>query len=465
MKTSELKKRTLLIIGFGEEGHDAYRYLRKNNPKTPIAICDMKKLEELPEESQKIISKDNNLLLHLGDDWTNYIENYDVIIKSPGVPPSIPEVKTAIEKGKVTSNTEIFMNSTKGKVIGITGTKGKSTTSSIIYHILEKNLEDVHLVGNIGNPILDHLDSDSQSSIYVYELSSYQLNDMKISPHIAVFLNIFPEHLNYHKTFEEYLDAKANITIHQGPNDHFVYNLDSSEAQSLADQTAAQKLPFSISNSDTSVCYEEDGYLFIKNTGRRPHKVISTTEIPLLGRFNLLNVMPGIIIGQLLGIPYKNIAEGIKEFRPLEHRMEPAGMYKGIKFYNNSIATIPQATIEAINTFGDKLQTIIVGGFDRGLDFSELGQKIAESSIENVIIFPDTGAKIWSEIEKSAPKHNIKKFEASDMKQAIEMCYKNTDRGNICLLSPASPSFTLFQNYKDEGYQFKRYVKEIGKSK
>ncbi len=465
MDLQVLKNKKVLILGFGREGMDNLKFLRKLFPKTTtrpphpparfangplvLGVGDRLEFAKLSGEAQKLILSEKcsrTIKLHLGKDYLKAIKNYGVIIKSPGVPPKI--LKPFLKKGqKITSQTEIFLENCPGKIIGITGTKGKSTTSSLIYRILKEGGIRAHLVGNIGKPVLQLLFSATSRDVYVYELSSHQLFNIKKSPHIAVFLNIYPEHLDYYKNFNEYIRAKANITRYQTKKDYLVFNSRDKIVREIAEKSKARKIPI---NKCLKRSFKQEG-------------------IPLIGDFNLQNLAAAIEVGKIFGVSEKDITKAIKKFKPLPHRLEFVGKFSGIKFYNDSLSTIPEATIAAIDTLEKNLQTIILGGFDRGQNFKKLAKKILESKIKTVILFPDTGKRIWRQIQKSArgPTHGnkLKCFFVDNMKEAVKFCYQNTKKGKVCLLSPAAASFNHFKNYRERGNLFKREVKLLGKNK
>ncbi|MEK6967117.1 MAG: UDP-N-acetylmuramoyl-L-alanine--D-glutamate ligase, partial [Nanoarchaeota archaeon] len=365
-----------------------------------------------------------HVVLHLGKNYLKALKNYDVIIKAPGIPP----FKIAPFLGKhhiVTSQTEIFFEACQGTIIGVTGTKGKSTTSSLIYQVLKSEGLKVHLIGNIGEPVLQFLEKTGPNDIFVYELSSFQLTNLKKSPHIAVFLNLYPEHLDYYDgKFKDYANAKANITEYQTATDFLIYNAKDSLVAKIAKRSKAQKIPF------------------IPKKGKDPW--IASSE-------------PAVLVGKLFGISNKKIQQSIRNFKPLPHRLEKVGEWKGITFYNDSLATIPEATMSALDFLGTKVHTLIAGGFDRGLTFEKLGKKIQESSIKTLILLPTTGEKIFSSIQK-----HVQCFFANTMEEAIRLSYMHTSKGKICLLSPAASSFNMFKDYKDRGEQFTKLAKRYG---
>lgn len=445
MVLSDLEKKRILILGFGREGIDNYTFLRKIFPGKTIGVGDRLEFKNLNLKIKNLLKTDTKIKLHLGKDYLKAVKEYDIIIKSPGIPIHLPEIEKALKAGEVTSQTEIFFENCPGTIIGVTGTKGKSTTTSLIYKILKKGGKKAHLIGNIGKPVLSFLRNANSEDIFVYELSSHQLYNLKKSPHIAVFLNIYPEHLDYYKNFAEYLKAKQNIFRYQRKNDYFIYDPNDKNVRRSARFAKSKKIPISI---------------------KKIEKVIEIKDIPLVGKFNLNNVAAAIEVGRIFKIKNKKIRKAIKNFKPLPHRLEFAGKFRGITFINDSLATLPEATIAALDALGKNVQTIIAGGFDRGLDFNNLAKRILKSESENIILFPTTGERIWEALrltsilqDKKLPRH----FFVDNMQKAVKICYQHTGKGKICLLSCASPSFGIFRDYEERGNLFKRYVKKYSK--
>jgi len=409
---------SILILGYGAEGQSVHRWLKKFYPRLKIGIADKK--------------RDKNYL--------DAIKNYDTIVRSPGIPADSPALLKASIAGKqLTSATNIFFSVCPGKIIAVTGTKGKSTTASLIQTILSTAYPDVRLVGNIGNPALNYLDGADKNTLFVIELSSYQLEDIRYSPFVAVILDIVPEHLDRYRNFETYVAAKSQIVRFQSTSDYVIFNQSHKIPAGIASQSSARKIHFSL---DTP---------------------LPMSNIPLLGQGNLENCLAAVTATKIFLVPASAIRQAIKNFRPLPHRLEKIGRHRGIIFYNDSIATIPQATIHALNALGENVATLIAGGFDRGLDYSELGKFLVNrKGLKNLILFPDTGDKIWRAILAAAEKQKhplyLMKFPVSSMKQAVNIAFAKTGKGKICLLSPAAASYNSFKNFEVRGDEFKKQV-------
>lgn len=402
MKLAELKNKSILILGFGKEGQDTLAFLNKTFPeKSDIGVADQK--------------DDKNYL--------DKIKDYDVVIKSPGIPFKILP-QNSLEK--IITQTDIFFNNCPGKIVGVTGTKGKSTTSALIYAILKEGGINAHLVGNIGIPVLNFLADATKDDVYVYELSSHQLFNLKKSPNIAIFLNIFQEHLDYYKNFQEYAGAKANITLNQTAADYLIFNKNDELVSDFAKKSMAQKIPI-----------DGEYYELDQNAARK--------------------------VGKIFQISEEKIENAINNFKPLEHRLENVGTFKGITFYDDALSTIPETAIFAVRKLGESVQTIMLGGYDRGIDFKKLIDELDQKeNIKNLIFFPTTGQIIWQEIKNRGAEKKFNAFFTDNMEEAVKIAYQNTQPGKICLMSCASTSFSIFKDYKEKGELFKKFVKVYG---
>lgn len=400
MKIEYLKNKKILILGFGKEGQDTFNFLKKYCKD--ITIADKK----------------------LKNNYLEKIKGCDVIVKSPGISQNL--IKPLIKKNQIiTSQADIFLNNCNGVVIGITGTKGKSTTASLISKILSYKKIKNSLIGNIGNPALKNIKKD-KNHIYVYEMSSFQLQNITKSPHIAVLLNLYRDHLDQHKNIKEYYNSKANIVKFQTSKDFLIFNSDDKNIINIIKNSKAKKIPFD------------------------PKK--QNLKIP-----DNINVYHDLIIklAKLFKIKREDVEIVANKFKTLPYRMEYVGKYKGVIFYDNSAATIPEATISSIDKLGDSLKTLIAGGLDKGFNLKELSKKISLSSIENLILFPDTGIKI----AKLVKNKNI--YHVKNMKDAVEIAIKKTPKNSICLLAPGASSLNMFKDYKERGDLFKKYAKQI----
>lgn len=411
MKIEELKDKKILILGFGLEGKATLAFLKHFFPNKEIGIADQKD----------------------GPDYLDKQKDYDLVIRTPGIP-------HRFVTAPYTTATNIFFANTKGKIIGVTGSKGKSTTSMLLRDIIKKAGKRVELVGNIGIPMLDYLrGQDDSDCIYVAELSSYLLEDLRYSPHISVFLNFFPDHMDYHGGLESYWEAKKNIVKYASAEDYFVFNPAYESLTRLAKEIKAKAVPF---------------------IEKLP---FSDIKIPLLGEHNKDNIRGAVTAVSLLGVSEDVEKKAIEEFKPLSHRLQNVGTFKGITFYDDAISTTPESTIAALRAL-PKVGIILLGGTDRGYDFSDLAAEVVGRSIGAVVLFPESGAKIKKALEKSAKavKGDLPKiFNADDMKTAIKFSYENAKSGEICLLSCASPSYSLWKNFEEKGDLFTRYAKEL----
>jgi UDP-N-acetylmuramoylalanine--D-glutamate ligase len=431
MKLEELKNKKILVVGAGVEGNAVEKYLRSHLRGVRLDIVDQK-------------------------DGKNYLgsqKNYDIAVKSPGV-------KAKLLTISYTTATNIFLANAKGKVVGVTGTKGKSTTTTLIYKMLEKQGLDAYLGGNIGQSPLDFIDKLNDNSWTALEMSSYQLSDVKISPHIAVVLMITGEHLDYHETLEKYIDAKRNILKFQNESDFAVINKDYPVSNESDVHTIGKVFRVSRERELGQGCFADKEAIWFSNNGKT-EKIIDLSKIKLLGRHNLENICSASCAAILAGVSKINIAKVLEEFVGLEHRLEYVGEKNGVVFYNDSLATIPDAAIEAMEALPDT-ETLIAGGHDRGLDYSSLGQYLNKGKIKTLILFSPSGARIWEEVSKvTSEEGRPEKFDVKTMEQAVRIAAAETAPGKIVLLSPASASFGTFKDYKDRGDQFKKEVTSL----
>jgi UDP-N-acetylmuramoylalanine--D-glutamate ligase len=456
VKNPELHGDSFLIVGFGREGQSVLDYLRRRHPNARIGIADQNTSNaniEIPPETE----------LFTGPEYLASAHTFATIIRSPGV--SIRAIKPFLGEGShLTSATNLFFAECPGKIIGITGTKGKSTTSSLTASILSEIFRDVRLVGNIGTPMLSHLDGAASDTVFVVELSSYQLEDLRRSPHVAILLNIVPEHLDYHGGFDAYTAAKANIARHQSAERLLITHETNQLLKNVTRGFQGNQLYFKEDLSASATTYVEDGTIVIHKDGTRT-PVMRTDELPVIGPGNLQNALAAITCGVALGGSSAQIREGLRSFKPLEHRLEFVATRHGISFYNDSLATIPEALVHALVALGDNVETIIAGGFDRGVDMTPVGPALAASQVKNLILFPTTGEKIWDAAVAAAPQRDYRRVDVQSMQEAVQAAYDLTPEGKICVMSPASSSFSVFKDYRDRGEQFREAVRRLSPSR
>jgi len=477
MRFEELKDKKILIVGMGREGFSSVRFLRELKLGKAIAVADKKALEEFSAEEQAVLK--DGLELHLGADYLKEWGEYDVIIKSPGLSiRKFLEIEKAIAAGaKLTSATNIFFANARGKVIAVTGSKGKSTTSSLIYALLKAGGLPVDLVGNIGKPALDFLLADLKLSedqqikkYYVFEISSYQLEDFSGHAEMAVLVSFFPEHMDYHGDEEAYFQAKMNLIAKLNESSKVVYNYASDKIR------AEIKKRFGVERNDKIIPFNDGEKICLIESGKKNElclevdgkQIVCAGDVQLKGRHNLENMLAGCAVARELGIGWEVVREALGAFKGLEHRLELVGQFKKITFYNDSFSTAPESTQAALEALGQEgvIGALIVGGVDRGYKFEKLAERIVETGVENLIFFPVTGELIEKEVKNYCEKNGREEpemFSAKDMTEAVEAAYKAAPAGSICLLSCASPSFNLFKNFEERGNLFKNLVREFGK--
>ncbi len=439
MMTEEIRGTRILILGTGREGTSTDHWLRRHYPALHIESRD----------------KDRD-----GEGYLSGLSAFDTVIRSPGVSPYLSEIRAYAEAGgHVTSATNIFFSRVSGMTVGITGTKGKSTTSSLIAHILSSYRSDVRLVGNIGYPMLDALDSSTPETVFVIELSSHQLADCRYSPRIAVILGIVAEHLDYYPDISTYARAKANITAFQSTRDWVIYNPEHTIVREIADTAKSRRVTYRRLKATGTHTGIADGIISVMH-GESPVPVMNLSHVPLIG--NVENVLAAVTVADIIGVPPATIAESVGPFKSLPHRLEFAGEFRGIRFYNDSLATIPEATIHALESLGSDVCTLIAGGYDRHLDFTSLGAYLRAHPVPTLILFPDTGRRILEAIGPLTQGAMITPYPVRTMEEAVRLAYGHTPAGKICLLSPASASYNLFRNYEDRGNQFKEWVRTFG---
>jgi len=447
----------IALLGLGKEGVSSLEFIRSYHPRLPIDIYDER--SELPN-SYKL------------DRWSTFyggakfkklkVEDYDLVLTSPGIPPrKLPAA--LLNSNKLFGQAELFLQWFGWQTIGITGTKGKSTTSSLTYHLLKKAKFKVFLGGNIGVPLFDLIPKLSNKSYVVAELSCHQLHQSSSSPHIGILLNLFAEHLDYYKTKEAYFRAKLPIFKFQKSDDLFIYNVDDKHIVKYLKNanTPQNKISYSLKNKKADLCITENT---LSTSLLRGNDFVVQSN--LLGRINYYNVMPAIAVAALLKIKKNEIKKHLQSFQPLPHRLEYLGQVNNILFVNDSISTIPEATQAAILAL-EKIGSLFLGGMDRGVAYGELIKFLKKKRINNIVFFDKAGKRMYLEYRKqfSVQLEKLNYLVTSDLSEAVAFFLEHTPSDSYCLLSPAASSYGLFKNFEDRGAQFSKLILQISKSK
>lgn len=405
MKISELKTyKKILILGYGKEGQSVERFLKNVVPTSEIYSADKK-------DDENYLSKQKDA---------------DLVVRSPGV-------KVEYVFKKWTTATNIFFGNFPGTIVGVTGTKGKSTTTALIAAMMRQKKGDVRLVGNIGFPMLDELPSAAADTVAVIELSSYQLADLYFSPHIMLVVNWYPEHRDFHGSFEAYKKAKQNSIYFQTETDYFIYDPQEKEVALWTTLTKAKTIPY-ISEFP-----------------------FDAQKIPLIGAHNKRNIQGALTVARLFDVSDEEAQNAVYSFIPLPHRLQLVGTFNNITFYDDAISTTPQSTIAALNSL-KTVDTLFLGGQDRGYDFSQLVNVLKDKHIKSLVLFPETGFRIKQDLAK-INDYDPTILETSHMEEAVAFAYKNCSPGSICLLSTASPSYSLWKNFEEKGNLFQKYAR------
>ena len=452
-----LKFRKVAVIGLGVSNKPLLNYLYFNKAK--VTVFDEKTIDEIPKEIMDKITE-LGFKFSLGKGSLNKLNGFDIIFRSPSILPTRPELLAEKERGAiVTTEIEMLMKIAPCKIIGITGSDGKTTTTTLISEILKKAKYNVFLGGNIGIPLFTKLNQIKSTDIIVLELSSFQLMGMDISPNISLITNITPNHLNIHKDYDEYIDSKKNIFKYQNENDILVVNYDNRITRSFQSENPGQIIFYSGKEKLS------DGYIVDDNVIKeckekiRKH-IIKTDETVLRGKHNYENIAAAIAVTRGL-VDMETIVSAIKEFKPVEHRLEYIKTINGVKWYNDSVSSSPTRTIAGLNSFEEDI-VLIAGGYDKNLDYAPLAPYII-NKVQTLILIGQTADKIYEATKKEADKQqkSINIYMARDLEMAITLAKKYSKKDEVVLLSPASASFDMFKDFADRGNQFKEMVLKL----
>ncbi|MBU1445781.1 UDP-N-acetylmuramoyl-L-alanine--D-glutamate ligase [Patescibacteria group bacterium] len=450
------KESKIAILGMGIEGIAIKDYLKKHGYLN-LTLCDQK-------NDLAIYSHDFSL--KTGEKAFKDLSEFDVIFRSPGIHKDHTEILKARKNGAIiTSATKIFFEICPCEIVGISGTKGKGTTSSLIYEILKAAGRDVYLGGNIGESPLTFADDLNEKSIAILEMSSFQLHDLDQSPHIAILLNTTQDHLDYHADIDEYLSAKKSIVSHQKKEDFAIFNSDYSYAKDYSGLTSAKTLW--VSRKQIGI---EGGYLdgdkIMLNINGDKHVIGDKNNVGLIGPHNIENILPASLACKILGVNDGIISKTIKNFKGLPHRLEFIKKVDGASYYNDSFSTTPETCIAAIRSFSEPL-ILIAGGSEKYSNFTELGQAIIEQeNLKTVILMGETSPRIFASIQEAYGKTNLDSLpveiiRVNNYEEAFNLAHQKAKNNSVVLLSPASASFDMFENYKVRGKTFIKWVESL----
>lgn len=448
---SELSGKNILILGFGREGKSTLKLLKEIIPLESITVADKNGSALIADE----IISNSGIRLKYGDNYLNELSAYDVIIKSPGV--SLKDIDITQFKNRITSQTDLFLAKYGHQTTGVTGTKGKSTTSSLLYHILKSYTKNALFGGNIGIPLFDLVDEIKPDTKIVCELSSHQLENSAHSPHIAILLNLYQEHLDHYNSYLDYQLAKYNIALNQKPADYFIYTSSDKHIACLLEEypVDGKLVPFDLrEESNKGICIS--GSDVVIRLDKEVLKVLPLDfKCKLQGKHNRNNVLIAAAAAVLEGVPFQIIENAVSTFEPLEHRLEYVGDLNGVKYYNDSISTIPEAAIAAIESL-KPVDTIILGGFDRGIDYFLLIEYLSKGFVKNIVTTGPAGKHIHELLSIYRPV--IKSFYYDKFDDAVMKAIELTPTNGVCLLSPAASSYNEFANFEERGKRFKSLV-------
>lgn len=452
-----IRFRKVAIIGLGVSNIPLLDYFFEK--KSQVTVFDERSLEEIPQEiKNKIENYDFNF--SFGKDCLENLRDFNIIFRSPSCLPTKKELKEESDKGAiVTTEVEMLMEMCPCKIIGVTGSDGKTTTTSMINAILKKAGYNTYLGGNIGTPLFTKLSEIKPEDVVVLELSSFQLMGMQISPDIAVITNITPNHLNIHKDYEEYIDAKKNIYKYQDENGILILNYDNLITKECAKEANGKVIFFS------STAKLDNGFIVDENIIKecedkvRKH-ILNTDEVILRGKHNFQNIATALAATKTL-VDTDIAVQAIKEFKPVEHRIEFVREIEGVKWYNDSASSSPTRTLSGLNAFKENI-VLIAGGYDKKLDYEPLAKPIL-NKVSNLILIGQTAEKIYTSVKTEEEKVNkkINITMCDTLEQAIEIAKKVAKKGDVVLFSPASASFDMFKNFADRGNKFKNLVNNI----
>lgn len=452
-----IRFRKVAVIGLGVSNMPLLEYLYEK--KAQVTVFDERTMDEIPSET---INKINTyeFSYSFGKNCLEKLNGFNIIFRSPSCLPTRIELQKEAERGAiVTTEVEMLMEMCPCKIVGVTGSDGKTTTTSLINAILKKAGYKTFLGGNIGTPLFTKLPEMEPNDIVVLELSSFQLMNMHISPDIAIITNITPNHLNIHKDYQEYIDAKKCIFKNQNEKGILILNYDNDITRECAKEANGNVVFFS-SKVKLDNGFIVDGEIIKECTDKVRKHILNTDEVILRGNHNFQNIATALAATKTL-VDTDIAVQAIKEFKPVEHRIEFVKEIDGVKWYNDSASSSPTRTISGINAFKENI-ILIAGGYDKNLEYEPLAKPVVDK-VSTLILIGQTAEKIYDVVKNESEKENkkINIYMCDTLEQTIEIAKKSAKKGDVVLFSPASASFDMFKNFADRGHKFKDLVNKI----
>ena len=452
-----IRFRKVAVIGLGVSNMPLLEYLYEK--KAQVTVFDERTMDEIPSET---INKINTyeFSYSFGKNCLEKLNGFNIIFRSPSCLPTRTELQKEAERGAiVTTEVEMLMEMCPCKIVGVTGSDGKTTTTSLINAILKKAGYKTFLGGNIGTPLFTKLPEMEPNDIVVLELSSFQLMNMHISPDIAIITNITPNHLNIHKDYQEYIDAKKCIFKNQNEKGILILNYDNDITRECAKEANGNVVFFS-SKVKLDNGFIVDGNIIKECNDKVRKHILNTDEVILRGNHNFQNIATALAATKTL-VDTDIAVQAIKEFKPVEHRIEFVKEIDGVKWYNDSASSSPTRTISGINAFKENI-ILIAGGYDKNLEYEPLAKPVVDK-VSTLILIGQTAEKIYDVVKNESEKENkkINIYMCDTLEQTIEIAKKSAKKGDVVLFSPASASFDMFKNFADRGHKFKDLVNKI----
>ena len=460
LQDSFFKDKRITVFGLGSNmgGVGTVKFLVEQGARE-IIVTDIKSRDELGDALEKL-AKYKNVTYILGQHRPEDFMRVDMVIKNPVIPWTNEYVKLAQQHQiPVEMDSSIFFALCKVPIVGVTGTKGKTTTATLVAHLLEQAGREVVRVGIGQTSVLGNFKKITEKSIVVFELSSWRLSalgHLKKSPHIAVLTTVYPDHLNYYKTMETYLSDKKNIFLFQKQKDILVANFDDMAVRTLVQDAQSTIIWFSCGNGiDGDGVWMQDGSISVRQQGMTK-TILALTDIPLKGEYNITNVLAAVAVAVASGLTEKQIVSGVASFPGVSHRLEYIREKNGVQYYNDTAATIPEATIAALHSFSEPI-ILIAGGNDKRLNFDVLAEEILKHSKGLILFKGDATEKLLQAIKIKLPQsEKDRPFEVVEsMAKAVELAFRGAETGDVVLLSPGAASFGIFKNEFDRGEQFR----------